>query len=288
MYGRTGRDRRSPRKREEVKEYLRAALWILTIICIIIVCVTMALQTKISQAIAAELEELMNPKENAVVVVVNTDDIAPETNAEQEPAEVSVSDSDAKEEERAIVIDPGHGGADGGCNFGGVLEKDINREIAVLVVKQLRNKGYRVMLARQGDDFVDKEDRVEEANRQNALLYVSIHQNSYKSNSISGIETWYYADDETGESKRLAQLIQQETIEATGAVSRELVADTELCVLTKSNMPACLIETGFLSNKEERAKLCTEEYRELIAEGIVAGIELYLNSNIETSLSMFI
>ena len=273
MYGRTRRYYRSQRKREEIRGYLRTALWLLTLICIIIVCVTMALQTKASQVVAAEPAKLAA---NVLIDVINIEDIARAANAGQELIETSVSNGAKAGEERMIVIDPGHGGMDGGCAFGGVLEKDINREIAWAVVKKLKNKGYKVMLARQGDDFVDKMERVEAANKQNALLYVSIHQNSYEKNSISGIETWYYADDETGESRRLAQFIQQETVGATGAVSRELVADTELCVLNKSNMPACLIETGFLSNREERAKLCTEEYREQVAEGIVTGIELYL------------
>ena len=277
MYGRTRRYYRSQRKREEIGGYLRTTLWVLTLICLIVVCVTMALQAKASQVVAAESVKLQT---NTLIDVINIEEIAQAASAEQELIETSASDSAKSEEERVIVIDPGHGGADGGCVFGGVLEKEINREIARLVVMKLRDKGYQVMLARQGDNYVNKADRIEAANKQNARLYVSIHQNSYKMNSISGIETWYYADDETGESKRLAQLIQQETVGATGAVSRELVADTELCVLNRSNMPACLIETGFLSKKEERSNLCTEEYREQVAEGIVTGIELYLNSDI--------
>ena len=154
---------------------------------------------------------------------------------------------------------------------------DINREIAWAVRRKLINMGYKVELARKGDDFVDKLDRVEAANRQNALLYVSIHQNSCEVDSVAGIETWYDDNNTAGDSKRLALLIQQETVKATGAVGRELVSDSELCVLNKSNMPSCLIETGFLSNKEERDKLSTEEYRDQVAEGIAKGIDLYLN-----------
>lgn len=72
-------------------------------------------------------------------------------------------------------------------------------------------------------------------------------------------------------------LIQQETVKATGAQGRELVSDPEMCVTSKSAMPACLIETGFLSNKTEREKLASAEYRDQIAEGIANGIDLYLN-----------
>ena len=275
MYGRTRRYYGSQRKREEIGEYLRTALWILTLICIIVVCVTIALQTKASQVIAAEATTI---HATALIDGNSMVDIVQTVISEQKPIAAEVADSADEKEERVIVIDPGHGGKDGGCVFGDVMEKDINREIALVVVEKLKSKGYQVMLARNGDDFVSKMDRITEANRQNALLFVSIHQNSYEMSSISGIETWYYADDKTGESRRLAQLIQQEAVKATGAAARELVADTELCVLNKSNMPACLIETGFLSNKTERGKLCTEEYRDQVAEGIVNGIDRYLNS----------
>lgn len=274
MYGRTRRYYRSRRKREEIGGYLRTAFLVLTIICIIVVCVTMALQTtKASQVVAAEATSL---QASAMIDEKNIVDIARIIATGQELIATAAADRAKAEAERMIVIDPGHGGVDGGCVFGDVIEKEINREIAWSVVKKLRNKGYQVMLVRQGDDYVKKADRVEAANRMNALLYVSIHQNSCEINSVSGIETWYYEDDETGDSKRLAQLIQQETVKATGAVGRELVSDTELCVLNKSNMPACLIETGFLSNKKEREKLSTEEYREQVADGIVNGIDLYL------------
>lgn len=273
MY-RTRRYYESRRRRESIGACLRKGLLILTVICIIVVCVAMALQTKASQVVAAESVTIQT---TAWIDEENIMNLAKAMNEGHELIAAAAADRAKAEAERVIVIDPGHGGTDGGCAFDGVLEKDINKEIAWTVVKKLRSKGYRVVLARQGDDYVEKAERVEAANKQNALLYVSIHQNSYKGGSVSGIETWYYADDESGESRRLAQLIQQETVKETGATGRELVADTELCVLNKSNMPSCLIETGFLSNSKERAKLCTEEYREQIAEGIVRGIELYLN-----------
>lgn len=282
MYGRSRRYYRSQRKREEIREYLKTALWILTVICIVIVCVTMAMQTKASQVIAAE-STASHP--SALAGEDNTGDMMQVMAAKQQLIAAAATDTvkvmsgaqTAAETERVIVIDPGHGGADGGCAFEDVQEKDINREIAWAVRRKLINMGYKVELARKGDDYVDKLDRVEEANRQNALLYVSIHQNSCEVDSVAGIETWYDENNTAGDSRRLAKLIQQETVKATGAVGRELVSDSELCVLNKSNMPSCLIETGFLSNKKERDKLSTEEYRDQVAEGIARGIDLYLN-----------
>ena len=276
MYGRTRRYYRSQRRREEVRGYLRTAMWILTIIGIIVVCAAMAMQTaKAAQVVAAEPTAL---QASVAIDESNIIDIARTAAAGPELAKKTVMETAKAEEERVIVIDPGHGGMDGGCVFDDVPEKEINREIAWEVTKKLRNMGYKVELARRGDDFVEKLDRVENANRQNARLYVSIHQNSCEVGSVSGIETWYGENNSTGDSRRLARLIQQETVKSTGAVGRELILDEELCVINKSNMPSCLIETGFLSNKEEREKLCTEEYRKQVAEGIVKGIDLYLNS----------
>lgn len=276
MYGRARRYYSSRRRREAMGRYLRTTLWILTIVGIIVVCAAMAMQTaKASMVVAAEPTTL---QASVSINEENIIDIARTASAGSVLVRKAVTEREKEEAERVIVIDPGHGGIDGGCVFDDVLEKEINREIAWEVTKKLRKKGYKAVLVRKGDDYIEKMDRVEQANRLNARLYVSIHQNSCEVRSVSGIETWYGENDKTGESRRLADLIQQETVKSTGAVCRELVSDEELYVVNNSNMPSCLIETGFLSNKEEREKLCTAEYREQIAEGIVKGIDLYLNS----------
>lgn len=276
MYGRARRYYSSRRKREAIGGYLRTVLWILTIVGIIVVCVAMAMQTaKASQVVAAEatvLQASVAVDEENIINVARAVSVGPAL------VKKAVSEREKAEAERVIVIDAGHGGMDGGCVFDDVLEKEINREIAWEVTRKLRKMGYRVVLVRKGDDYIEKMDRVDQANRLNARLYVSIHQNSCEVRSVSGIETWYGENDKTGDSRRLADLIQQETVKATGAVGRELVSDEELYVVNNSNMPSCLIETGFLSNKEEREKLCTKEYREQVAEGIVNGINLYLSS----------
>ena len=273
MYGRTRRYYRSRKRREEIEGYLQTVLLVLTIISIVIVCVTIARQT--AKAAQVEAAESASIQPSVTVDEWNTVDIAQAMTVGKSFLDKTFSRQ--SEAERVIVIDPGHGGMDGGCVFDDVLEKDINRQIAWEVTKKLRNMGYKVELVRKGDDYVEKLNRVEQANRDNALLYVSIHQNSCEIGSVCGIETWYGENGENDGSRRLAQLIQQETVKSTGAVGRELVSDAELCVINKSDMPSCLIETGFLSNRKEREKLCTEEYRDQVAEGIANGIDLYLN-----------
>lgn len=178
-----------------------------------------------------------------------------------------------------IVVDAGHGGEDVGCVEGGVAEKDVNLQIALLVKSALEEKGYRVMMPRATDEYLEKEERVELANSYQADAYVSIHQNTYEGTdkSISGIETWYDGSDDTRDSSRLARLIHKAAIASTEAVERELLECADFCVTGKTLMPACLIETGFLSNPQERALLSTTEYQEKIARGICNGIDLYFN-----------
>ena len=178
-----------------------------------------------------------------------------------------------------IVVDAGHGGEDVGCVEGGISEKDVNLQIALLVKSALEEKGYRVMMPRTTDEYLEKEERVELANSYQADIYISIHQNTYEGadKSVSGIETWYDGADDTRDSNRLARLIHQQTIESTKAEERELLECADFCVTGKTLMPACLIETGFLSNPRERALLSTTEYQEKIAQGICNGIDLYFN-----------
>lgn len=274
MYKSRRRSYRSQRKREEIRGYLETMLWVMTVICILVVAVTMAVRTNSSKVIAA------GPAESNANVMYDEGhalDLAQTVTTGQELITMTAQERAKREAERVIVIDPGHGGMDGGCVADDIVEKDINRKIAYRVMQKLRIRGYKVVLARKGDEFIDKEERVKAANEKDARLYVSIHQNHCETDSVAGIETWYDGDDETGDSMRLARLVQQETIKATGAVNRELVSDPELCVTSKSNMPSCLIETGFLSNRKERNKLATAEYRDQIAEGIALGIDLYLN-----------
>lgn len=180
-----------------------------------------------------------------------------------------------------VFLDPGHGGTDEGCARDGVLEKDLNLAIALLVRDKLKEQGYQVIMARETDIYVAKEDRVKAANQSGADIYISIHQNATDEGAeVSGMEVWYEEDDSGRDSKRLAQLIRQQTIKSTGAVERELRDDGDFHVTGNTSMPACLIETGFLSNKTERQKLNLAEYQQKIADGIVQGVDYYFHPKI--------
>lgn len=222
-----------------------------------------------------EIDAMMREKKAKEQEAVS--DSAPDS-ASSAVAEAAV----VKEEESSvplIVIDPGHGGEDDGCLGDGVFEKDINLQIALLVKTRLEEKGFHVMLPRETDEYLAKEERVELANSYQADAYISIHQNTYEGSdkSVSGIETWYDGTDNTRDNQRLASLIHKETIKSTGANERELWPIADFCVTGKTLMPACLIETGFLSNPEECRKLSDKEYQNKIAEGIAQGIDLYFH-----------
>lgn len=175
-----------------------------------------------------------------------------------------------------VYLDPGHGGTDEGCAREGVREKDLNLAIALLVRDQLKEQGYQVIMSRETDTYIAKEARVEQANRSGADIYISIHQNATEEGArVSGMEVWYTEDDDRSDSKRLAQLIRQQTLKSTGAVDRELRSDADFYVTGNTAMPACLIETGFLSNTAERRKLSLAEYQQQIADGIVQGVSYY-------------
>ena len=219
---------------------------------------------------APEEPEAQESSENELIPEMTT-----EVTEEQE--------KEGEQEHLLIVVDAGHGGEDSGCVGYGVYEKDINLQIAMRVKRRLEEQGFRVMMPRETDEFLSVEERVELANSYQADAYVSIHQNTYEGGdkSVNGIEMWYDGADGSRDNERLARLIHEETIRSTGANERVLWDIADLCVTNRTLMPACLIETGFLTNKEECRRLSTAEYQEKIAEGIVEGIELYFYSETE-------
>lgn len=176
-----------------------------------------------------------------------------------------------------IVIDAGHGGnSSPGCIFDGVYERNICLQIAKKVKTKLVDNGYDVIMTREKDMDLTLKERIDIANNTEAMVFVSIHQNSLENDSTTqGIETWYNPNKDNC-SKVLAKQIQSEIINTTGAEDKGIKESTEFAVIRDTKMASCLVETGFLSSTEERRKLCTNEYQNKIAEGIVNGIIKYV------------
>ena len=175
-----------------------------------------------------------------------------------------------------IAIDPGHGGDDEGCSRRDVYEKEINLEIAGYLSTRLQELGFDVVMTREDNrTALSLEERVRIAEDSGADIYVSIHQNAceQQESSVQGIETWYCKRTEG--SERLARLVHKGALEKTGAKERQICESSDLYVLRETSIPACLIETGFLSDSGERKLLCDPIYQDKIAAGIAWGIYYY-------------
>ena len=181
-----------------------------------------------------------------------------------------------------IIIDAGHGGIDPGSDSHGILEKDINLEIALKLQEVLHENGYSVLMTREDDNSLSLRERSDFANEKEADLFISLHQNCYAQDaSVHGIEV-YYNSDKTTNDQQLAQMIQESLINETGAKNRGIHSDNGLVVTRETIMPAVLVETAFMSNDYELDLITSEDYQNKVVEGIITGIENFLNeSNIK-------
>lgn len=169
----------------------------------------------------------------------------------------------------ALVIDAGHGGKDPGATGNGVQEKDINLEIARYTFNYLSKNGYRVYMTRDKDVYISLADRVNFSNSIPADIFVSIHQNSFTSSDVKGIEVYHYIGSISG--KQLATRIHDRIKSATGAASRG-VKEADYYVLRNTTAIACLVECGFLTNAQDRTNLTNPEYQRKMGEAIAKGI----------------
>lgn len=181
-----------------------------------------------------------------------------------------------------VVIDPGHGGKDSGAVAEDkTTEKSLTLRLAPRVEAMLRAKGYNVIMTRSTDEFIALSERAAIANRNNADIFVSIHFNSAGSASPYGIEVLYASENDVelkknaGDQTLLAKEVLNAVLRETGANSRGIKNRPELAVLRRTNMTACLIEGGFMSNPSELQKLKNDSYLDKLAKGIVTGIENY-------------
>lgn len=172
-----------------------------------------------------------------------------------------------------VVIDPGHGGKDpGAIGIGGTREKDIILPISLRVAEVLQQNGVQVVLTRDSDYFVSLPGRVQMAERANADVFVSIHANSVGLSrpEVSGLETYYY---DNGLS--LARAVHNRILQSVNVRDRR-VRKARFYVLRKSSMPSILVETGYLTGREDIAKLRNPTYQRQMGEAIAQGILQYL------------
>ncbi|MFS1513878.1 N-acetylmuramoyl-L-alanine amidase [Chengkuizengella sp. SCS-71B] len=188
-----------------------------------------------------------------------------------------------------VVLDAGHGGKDpGALGVNGLKEKDVNLDISFKVKNILEERGHEVVLTRENDTYISLQDRVKLTNQQNADLFVSIHANAHHDPSIKGSLVIYYNNQYpdkdypastamsvlTPYSKTLAQSVLNGLI--TEAETKDLgLMSKAVYVARMGSIPSILVETAFLSNEEDAARLFDESERQKMAIGIANGIETF-------------
>ena len=190
-----------------------------------------------------------------------------------------------------VVVDAGHGGTDPGkVGVDGSLEKDINLAVAERLKTYLEQDDVKVIMTRETDTglysetdsrkkMADMKKRCEIIEESGADLVVSIHQNSYHEESVSGGQVFYYKTSVRG--KKLAQILQERFDYVLGdANKRQAKANDNYYLLLHVKEPIIIAECGFLSNWEEAEKLETKEYQDRLAWTLHMGIMEYLNQEI--------
>ena len=187
-----------------------------------------------------------------------------------------------------VVIDPGHGGVDGGAEADdGTPEKNINLNIALKLKQLAENDGWNIIMTREEDTGLyseqnstirskkteDLKKRKEIFDSSAADAAVSIHLNSYTADrSVRGAQVFYA--DGSEESKMLAECIQDQMKNR-----RRAMAKSDVLILQQAKVPTVIAECGFLSNYEESRKLRTDEYQNKLAKNIYSGIKNYIENN---------
>lgn len=179
-----------------------------------------------------------------------------------------------------IVIDAGHGGFDNGARYQGRREKDDNLRLALAVGQILKQQGYDVIYTRTTDIYQSPFEKAQIANDAGADYFISFHRNSSENdNTYHGVQTLIYGGDEQAE--RLAESINAE-LEKAGFTNLGIEERTGLVVLRRTEMPAVLIETGFL-NSDRDNEIFDNNFEE-IAGAIAMGIEQVIPVNHNTSM----
>jgi len=197
----------------------------------------------------------------AVVIVLLTRPSGPEP----EPSPVYV-----------IALDAGHGGRDPGAVADDVMEKDLNLGIVERLLPMIdAEPNLAAKPTRTLDIKVPNEERIQIAEDAGAMMYISIHINSFTSADADGIETIVSnTRPQDDDSWVLGELVQDALVEATGARDRGTRAQESY--LQRTEMPAISAEVGYITNPAERAKLVDPAYQQKIAEAILEGIRQFI------------
>ena len=171
-----------------------------------------------------------------------------------------------------VVLDAGHGGANPGATYNGRQEKTDALNLTLAVGRLLENAGVNVVYTRTSDIYDSTARKAEKGNEAGADYFISIHRNSsVYPNQYTGIESLVY--NRYGEAARMAEAI-NENLQAIGFINHGVNERTNLVVLNRTQMPAILIEAGFINNDSDNALFDSrfQEIAQAIADGILDSL----------------
>ena len=200
---------------------------------------------------------------------------------------LALPNASSNNQESYILIDPGHGGMDPGCNIGDIKESDIVLEISYKIKEVFEAFGYNVVLTRTTKEslcegkFIKREDldkRINIINSYNTNLVISIHLNEFGLSEYRGGQVFY--NDNNPENKLLANHIQKSLKMYLKNTDRSIIKKENNYLLKRLTCPACIVECGFMSNDQELSLLLDEKYQYRLAMSILYGINSYLSEKI--------
>lgn len=201
--------------------------------------------------------------------------------------------ADFFEKKGTVVLDAGHGGEDGGAvGVNGVMEKDVNLAIALELQKYLKQNNFDVVMIRDGDYSVgdqslptiaerkrsDTKTRLRVVEEAGDCIFLSIHQNHFSESKYDGAQVFYSGNDP--KSAALAECIRQNIVASLQPENHRenKQAEKGIYLMYHAQVPAVLVECGFLSNPAEAEKLSTESYQKDMAAAIYNGLIDYLET----------
>lgn len=185
-----------------------------------------------------------------------------------------------------ILIDAGHGGSDDGATYDGLKEKDFALDLALLLKERLEANDYDVFMTRTNDSLtgpydlngnnrINPAERVQLINSYDIDLIISLHLNSYATDpTVGGLEILY--GDNSEFSKKLGESLITPIMSYLPARNRGVKYRPDVLILQESNAPIVLIETGFITNKDDVTNLQNYVYKHHLVQGILEGIEAYM------------
>lgn len=222
--------------------------------------------------IVTETQDNVTKTSNSKIIVIDPGHQI-KGNSEQEPIGPGASETKAKVTGGATGISTGQ------------TEYELNLKVALLLQKKLQNKGYTVIMTRTTNEVdISNKERAEIANNANADAFIRIHANSSDNQSIKGILTLCqtlnnkYNGYLSEQNCELSKLVLDKMVNKTGGINKGVTQTDTMSGINWSSVPTTIIEMGFLSNPEEDKLLSTSEYQEKIADGIVEGIEAFLQN----------